>query len=165
MPTAKLREAVGLFNSMDDLQDAVRDLEVRSFPREFISIAGGPATRPEKAADDPDTPRSAPVRTEEKALGASALIGAGIYAGAAAMIFAAGAAPLSVILGCLGGGAAGGLVAGMIGRHASRDIAARIRNGGLLLWVRTPDAKRERAALEILRAHGARHVRIHDYVP
>lgn len=35
-------------------------------------------------------------------------------------------------------------------------------HGGLLLWVRTPDAAREEKARAILAKHGGRDVHVHD---
>src|SRR5262245_10682648 len=120
MKQVKIREAVGLFDNMNDLQEAVRDLEVRTFPREFISVLGHPreieekfgtpTVRPEKAEDDPRTPRRPLVRLEEKAIGAGVLIGVSAYIGLAAASMATGNsvdAPLlpAAVMGGLTGGA------------------------------------------------------------
>lgn len=174
-----IREAVGLFDNMAGLQEAVNDLEGRSFPRDSISVMGGrgevekvfgaAAVPPEMAERDPDTPRQPPVRTEEKAIGAGVLIGGGLYLGAVAAAFAtggdAGIAVPAVVLWGAAGGLAGGLLALFLRRRFERQVAAQLEKGGLLLWVRTPDRRHERLARAVLKARGARHVHMQKVPP
>jgi hypothetical protein len=172
-----IREAVGLFNNMEDLQDAVSDLEVQTFPREYFSVMGsrhdikdkfGTSTiSPEDVEDSPVMPRQFLVRREEKAIGAGALIGGGAYVGAAGAALVASAISLSsilpaVITGSLIGGVFGWVLVKVLSEHFDKSIEAQIRKGGLLLWVKTPDSQHEHIACRVLRDHGAKHVRIHE---
>ncbi len=176
---SQVREAVGVFHNMDDLQDAVRDLEGTAFPRQDISVMGdrkdiedifGSATMPpELMEDDPNTPRQSPVRPEEKTIGASALVGGTAYVGAVAAAIAAGAASIPAViaaaaLGGMGGAAAGGTAWQMIRHYLGHAEEEQFEKGGMLLWVRTPDKDREEIACGIMRSHGADHVRVHDIV-
>jgi hypothetical protein len=45
--------------------------------------------------------------------------------------------------------------------HASR-VQEQLARGGLLLWVNVRNAHEENAALEILRAHSAHDVHVHE---
>jgi hypothetical protein len=172
-----IREAVGLFNNMSDLQEAVKDLEIKGFPREWISVMGSrreieqvfgmPAVPPEIAEDDPRTPRQSPTRPEEKAIGAGVLIGGSAYVGVAAAAMATGGISMAamlpaVIIAGLGGGVIGVILTQLLGKYFDKNIEEQINKGGLLLWVRTPDATHERMASRILKAHGAKHVKMHD---
>jgi len=64
-------------------------------------------------------------------------------------------------------GAAGGIgaVGALVGRKLGEDQAsfldAQLARGGVLLWVRTPDADVERRAVEVLRRYSS-HVHLHD---
>jgi hypothetical protein len=173
---ARAREAVALFSDMTALQEAVGDLEARTFPRDSISVMGSPrevemafgesAVQPDRAENNPDTPRGVLLRREERAIGAGILIGGGIYAGATLALLAAARNPgvpaaLPVAVGGIIGGALGLLGAWLLGRYLDRQVEAQLRKGGLLLWVRTPDRRRERLALSILKSRGARYVHIH----
>jgi hypothetical protein len=164
-----VREAVGLFDNMEHLQDAVRELESTAFPRQDISILGhNPgAIVAEVAEDNPNVGREAPVRVEEQIIGTGALVGAAAYVGGVAAALAAGAvaipAPLlAVAIGIGGGATAGGILAKVLGNHYDKAVHDQIEKGGLLLWIRTPDEGREKIACNIMNAHGARHVHIHE---
>jgi hypothetical protein len=83
-----INETVGVFDNMHSLNEAIAELEVTAFPRQDISILDERAARNEgimmdgKAmADDPETPRTILIRTEEKAIGVGVIIGGGFYAG------------------------------------------------------------------------------------
>lgn len=173
------REAVGLFEDIEDLQEAVRELEGTAFPRDAISVLGTrreieekfgeTAVNPDIAEDDPDSPRQPPIRPEEEVIGAGALIGCSAYVGGVAFVMIA--PPLSiagtavaVLLGACGGAALGVVLVKIIREHMNKNIAAQVDKGGLLLWVKTPDPERENIACEILQHHGAKHVKVHDII-
>lgn len=171
------REAVGLFSSVENLQAAIRTLEGSAFPRHDISVMG---TRKEienvfgdssinsrYAMDNKDVPRQAPSRPEEQTIGTSALIGGTAYVGAMAMAIGAGAVAVPAIIGAaaigaVGGGTIGAVLAKILGDRYDEKMEDQINNGGILLWVRTPDAQRERLAMTILRQHHASNVHIHE---
>ncbi len=174
-----MRECVGLFLSADDLQEAIRELEGTSFPRQDISVMGARSDLmevfgsktidPHMAMDNPDTPRAAPARPEEKTIGASAMVGVPAYVGAMAAAISAGAVAFPAILGAaviggMGGGALGGILAKLFGDRDVRHYEEQIDRGGLLLWVRTPDRDREEVAVSIMRKFHALEVHVHDIV-
>lgn len=171
-----IREAVGLFDDITSLQEAVRTLENTAFPRQDISVLGNrkdieekfgaKAVAPAVVEDNPDAPRQSPVRTEEQVIGAGALVGGAAYVGAVAAAIAAGAVsiPATLFAVALGGGsgaAIGGALAKVLGDHYNHEIKEQIEKGGLVLWVRTPDEERENIACDIMQAHGAKHVKVH----
>ena len=171
------REVVGLFSTMESLQEAVRELEGSAFPRDAISVLGS-RSEIEKifgttaidtldAEDDPRVPRQAPPRPEEKNIGAGALVGGAAYVGAvtAALVTMPASIPLTLAAVALGGGSGAALGAGLVSvlGHKLDDLAAeQIEKGGLLLWVRTPDEEREIIAFDIMKKYGAQNNKIHD---
>jgi len=172
-----IREAVGVFDNRKMLYSAIAELENTAFPRHDISILGGDhemkkkygvhAVDPLIAEDNPDAPRIAPIRPEEKALGAAIIIGGTAYfTGCAAAIVSASTSKWGVLaaitVGSLFGAVVGGIVALIIGIWMNRRIKNQIRQGGVVLWVRTPGPNRERLAREILRKHGGKDVHIHE---
>jgi hypothetical protein len=71
-------------------------------------------------------------------------------------------------------GGAGGLVGAALSRYMDRRhaqyVQQQIDRGGILLWVRTEDAGRERRAVDILKRHSAADVHVFelpdmDYAP
>ncbi len=168
-------EVVGLFDTTDNLQEAIRQLEGTAFPRQDISIMGTrrdlekifgtKAVSPMIAADDAHTPRQAPARPEEEVIGGTALVGASAYIGAMGLALSAGAIAFPVagaaIIGGLGGGVLGGILARILDQSHNRHLEEQIERGGLLLWVRTPDENKESLAINIMTAHGGRHVHAH----
>lgn len=172
-----IREAVGLFGSMEELQEAVRDLEVKAFPRQDISVIGSqketeevfglPEVSPERAVDNPDTPRDMLVRPEEKVIGSGALIGGLAYIGAVIGFIAASSVSSSIVFpivasGLIAGGIFGGILVWALSTHFNKRIEAQLRKGGFLLWVRTPDSRHERLACKVLKERGATRVKIHE---
>ena len=171
-----MREAVGLFDDMNQLQEAVKELERTDFPRDALSVLGADQKKIEEhlqyndidiLEDDANAPKEAPVRVEEKTIGAGVLIGASGYLGAVALALAAGAVTIPAIItatliGGVGGAAVGAVLAKLMGDHYNAGIREQLKHGGLLLWIRTTDREKENRACEILARYGARHVRIHD---
>lgn len=173
------REATAVFSSAAALLGSIDSLLQSGFTRDDLCILGSEealrakfgAHIPDAAAlaDDPDTPRGAPVSTESRAEGLAALAGIPVYiggAGAAAAAAMAGATVLATAGAALGVG----LAAGALGLYAARKMEKRhaeqidkhLQHGGLVLWVRTPDKASEIKALEVLRASGATDLRMHS---
>lgn len=172
--TGKIREAVGVFDDMHALEKAVTELETAAFSRDTISMLGNEyemrkklgvsAVNPERVEDEDDTPRQAPIRTEEKAIGTGIIIGGGAYAGAVGALVLAGAAisvPAVIAAAAIGAGG-GGILAKILGDHLNEHIEDQIDQGGLVLWVQIKDEDLEGLACEILKKHGARHVHVHE---
>lgn len=169
-----IHETVGLFQDADMLQKAVVELDTH-FPRHAISILGdkkgieekfGQSTVSPAMAEATNTPPlQAPVRSEEKVIGVSALIGGSAYVGAMALALAAGAVTIPVTIfaaavGAASGAAIGGVLAKVLGDHYHQDIEDQIQKGGLLLWVNTINEEQERIATDIMNNFGATHVKV-----
>jgi hypothetical protein len=177
-PRGNIREAVALFDTEEDMQAAVDDLESHGFSNAAISRPVPPAevavaiNRPVFSAadieDDASVPRE-PVDDNNSRTGITMVaVLTPIYllllAGAA---FAAGhgletweAMVLIVGLGALGMVGGAYFVTRVVREKKSR-IRAEKALGGLLLWVRTGSREQEGRALEILRRHAGRDVHLH----
>lgn len=179
MKQVKIREAVGVFDDQKKLDKAISELESTSFPRHDISVLGTQKEIEEKFGtedvsvewleDNPEAPRNISIRPEEKTIGAAALVGVPAYFGGCAGLLAANPAPnlellAAVAAGSLAGALLGGVVLFFIRQRLHKRADKQIRKGGLLLWVRTPDSKREEKAKSILSKHGARHVHVHSTI-
>ena len=176
--TEYIQEVVGVFSSAEDLQDTIRDLEGTAFPRQDISVMGSrdelveafgeKTVNPLMAMDDDSTPREAPARPEEETIGAAALVGIPAYVGAMGLALASGAVAFPAIIGAaiiggIGGGSVGVVLNKLFGTRATRHIEEQIQKGGLLLWVRAPDEKRQSLAMQIMRNHNAHDVHVADF--
>ncbi len=177
-PRGNLREAVALFNTEDDLQSAVDDLECHGFSNAAISRPK-PIDEIEQELDhkvisvheledDVAVPREAYIDRGSRASGVMVLIVVPVYI---ALLVAASVATsygfelwqavlLTVVFGLVGM-----LWGGYYALKVSRSTKQRIRReqalGGLLLWVRTGSKTQETKALDILRRHAGRDVHLH----
>ncbi|MEX2374471.1 MAG: hypothetical protein WD942_02650 [Dehalococcoidia bacterium] len=173
-----VREAVGIFEHSEDLEDAVDELLSSGFDRAELSLLASERAVDEKLAhrykkvtelaDDPNVPRSAYVSTEAIGDAEGGVIGGLLYIGAAsaagAVVASGGTLAAAVAAAALAGGAGGlvgALLAKRIGSHHADYLQDQIDRGGLLLWVRLWNAADERRAIEILGRHSARDVHVH----
>lgn len=173
-------EAVGVFDSFEALQAAVYDLRMAGFSRADISLLGSKKAMEEtlgsaywRAADledNPDAPRAAFV--SEEAIGelegaiAGGFFFVGSYIAMAAMLTPLSTLATSIAAIAIGGGPSaviGTLLARRVGRHHKDYYADQIRNGGILVWVRTVDKEREDLAVKILKGHSGRDVHVHPW--
>lgn len=173
-------EAVGVFESFETLQAAIYDLQVSGFSRADISLLGskeameeklGSAYRPTlELEDNPDAPRAAFV--SEEAIGElQGAIAGGVFFLGSAIAMAAMLTPLSTLAAsvaaiAIGGGPAavmGTLLAQRVGQHHRDYYADQLRQGGILLWVRTVDQEKEDLAVKILKGHSGRDVHVHPW--
>lgn len=177
-----LREAVGVFTTASDLQAAIDELLSSGFHRAELSLLAGKDAVDEKLGggfagaraleDDGAVPRSAYVSPEAIGDAQGGIVGALTYAGATvaagAVVLSGGPVIAALVAATLAGGAGGiggVLLAKWLGDHHGRYLQAQIDHGGLLLWVRTRDAKAEERALRILRKHSSRDAHVHTLVP
>jgi hypothetical protein len=179
MVNTKIREAVGVFHDEKTLQSAVDGLLIAGFDQSHLSLLAGERTvetklghRYEKVAeleDDPTVPTKAFDDVDSRTEGKAAIVGGLFYVGAVAaagiIVASGGTAAAALIAAALAGGG-GGLIGAALAqfiehRHAHR-LQEQLDHGGLLLWVRTPVENDERRAIDILRAHGAGDVHVHD---
>lgn len=177
MTVEKVKEAVGVFDSLENLDEAIRELEGSSFPRHSISVLGSrerveekfgaKSVNPKWLEDNPNAPRDISIRPEEKTIGASFIIGVPAYVfGCAAALMAHPASNIAlftaITAGSLIGAAIGGGAVFLIGQKLKKRIERQLQKGGLLLWVATPTIELEKIALKILRKYDAKHVHIHN---
>jgi hypothetical protein len=179
-----VREAVAVFHSAEDLQNAIDEVLRSGFHRSSLSLLANEAEviaklghvyrKTSDLVADPAVPRTAYVSPEAIGDGQGAIIAALMYVAAGVLIGPAAAArgSFAALVGAaaLGGGAAGLFgtwLAKVIGdRHAMR-IQEHLDRGGLLLWVRTWNRDQEYRAVEILKRHSGEDVHIqqcHDDV-
>jgi len=174
---AVVREAVAVFHSADDLQDAIDELLRSGFHRSALSLLANEAEVVAKLGHvyrktsdlvaDPAVPRTAYVSPEAIGDGQGAIIATLMYVTAGVLMGPVAAARGSfaalAAAAAFGGGTAGLLgtwLAKLIGeRHAMR-IQEHLDRGGLLLWVRTWHRDQEYRAVEILKRHAGEDVHI-----
>lgn len=171
----EVREVVGVFDNLDQMQSAIDDLLVDGFDQTTISVLapqtvvrealgdsslsaeklGGSATAPHGAYIDPEA------RNEAKA----GLIGALFYIGAvggAGMALAAGGTLGAAIAAALalggGGGIIGATLAQLLGSAEATWVKAQMAHGGMLLWARAWDEAKEKIAIDVMQKNGGHDV-------
>ena len=172
------REAVAVFQNEVDLQAAIDELLTHGFDRADVSLLAGEKAVEEKLGhkykrvseleDDPDVPRAVYVSTESIGDAEGSLIGAPLYIAATAAlgaILVSGGTVAAAIAGAAVAGGAGAYVgtvlAKLLGDQHAHHLEEQLAHGGLLLWVRTWDAKAESKAVEILKRHSGKDVHVH----
>ena len=175
---ASVREAVGVFDTANELEAAIDELLSSGFDRAELSLVAGDETIQETLGhlfvkvrdeeDDPAVPRAAYVATEEIGDAEGGLISGLMYVGAVTAvgtIVAAGGPLAAVITGALIAGGAGGVIgavlANWVGQHHADYLQDQLDRGGLLLWVRTWNQEDENRATKILSKHSAHDVHVH----
>ena len=174
-----VREAVGVFESVESLEAAIDDLEESGFDRACLSLLASESAveeklgrsymRVESLEDNPDVPRAAFVSEESVGAAEGGLVGGFLYvAGVAAFggVVASGGALAAAIAALAVAAPAGALLgatlAGIVGAHHADYLYKQLEKGGLLLWVRTFTPADETEAVEILSKHSAHDVHVHD---
>lgn len=173
-----IREAVGYFETVEDLEAAIDELESSGFNRAEISLLAAEHAVDEKLGhkyrkvseleDDPAVPRTFYIPNESVGGAEGALISAPLYLAAVTAIgaiVASGGTLAAAISGAVAAGGAGGLIgtalAKLVGDHHARYLQQQLEHGGLLLWVRTWDARDEDQAVTILKKHSGHDVHVH----
>lgn len=177
---ARVREAVGVVDSLEELDELVTQLTTHGVDRTDISLMGSFSAvfhklkkvyrRPEEVADLPGVPRRALATrddvTASTALVFGALLTVGSF-GAALPVVASGGALATAIAAAVGGGAAAGALARIIrDRIINPKDAARLEDdlmsGGLVVFVRVDTPDEEAKVLKIMRDVGADNVHAHE---
>lgn len=174
-PEIMVREAVGVFDSEEQLQAAIDDLEMSDFSRQDITVLSDlnrSGLRNGKSGiyqvDGAPAHRETHVTPEEYSLIDGALIAGGILAGILA------STPFwdtfntqysTIFVTCIGAGI--GLFVGTLVAHSyhnsrARDRSQKLRKTGLPLWVRTRNYSSEQKAYYILRKNGGHDVQVQD---
>jgi hypothetical protein len=175
MKTATVREAVAVFDDPDRLENAMSDLQSNGIDRSNLSLLAHPSlaerlpARSQDVADDPATPRESAVTDTDirqgRVLGTSLAATIAALAAAGITVATGGIAAATVAAAAAAAGGVG-VVGALLGRRLGEDqeafLDAQLARGGVLLWVRTPDADAERRTLGVLRRHSA-HVCLHDW--
>jgi hypothetical protein len=170
-----VREAVAVFDEVNELDGAVGDLLAAGFTKADISLLASEESvskklghryeRVEEMEDEPDAPRIA-YRTRAS-LGDSddMIIGTLIYlptvVAAGTVVASEGVVAAAVTGTAIAGALIGTVLTRWLDRHHAERLQEQLERGGLLLWVRTPDPDTERRAIEILTRHSAHDVHIH----
>lgn len=173
-------EAVGVFDTFEDLQKAFYDLRMVGIHHSDISLLGGEKALKEKLGkaywhsseleDDPRAPRAHFV--SEEAIGElqGAIAGGFFFVGSAiamtAMLTPASTLAASIAAVAIGGSPAaviGTLLAHRVGQHHKDYYADQIEHGGILLWVRARDKERADMAVKIMKGHSGHDVHVHAW--
>jgi len=174
-----VREAVGVFETIDTLQAAIDDLLSSGFDRAALSLLATDSAVEEKLGhkyerirafeDDPSVPRCCYISTESLGDAEGGLIAGLMYVGAVAtagaVVASGGALALVLASAAIAGGAGGlfgALLAERLGAHWARHLQEQLDQGGLLLWVRTWTPDEERRATKILQRHSGTDVHTHS---
>jgi len=178
-PAETIREAVAAFDDPGALQAAVSDLQSHGFDRADISViapedleghVAGRAGDVRDAEDDPGVERSAVVSDTDvrqgRVLGTSLASVLAAFAAAGLTVATGGAAAVAAgaaVAAAGGAGAVGALLGRVAGEEQQHFMREQLERGGVLLWVRLPDAAAEPRALDILRRHSAHDVHVHEF--
>ena len=173
------REAVGVFDDADTLEETINLLGNAGFARAAISVLAPEAIGKDRLGrvyknvreieESGAAPRTDFVSSESRAEGQGILLGGPLYIGGATGLWAvlatggslAFAIAAAIALGSLGA-SLGAVLAGAIERHHLEEIQEQLKLGGLVLWVSIPNAEAEERALTILGKVGAKDVHVHE---
>ena len=170
--SSQIREAVAVFDDAETLENAVFELETHGFERAAISLLasedavekklGHRYRRVEEMEDAPEAPRAtffSRVSRMEAEFGLAPAL-----AFVAAVAFGLGTSPVSLpMLVAAGSGFGIGAVLGrLFHQHHATRLREQLERGGLLLWVNVRSEAEERKATDILKAHSAHDVHVHE---
>jgi hypothetical protein len=177
---ARVREVTGIFHSRLALDVAAGELLLMGFDRADVDVVAGidevykklgvPYVAPEELADVPRAPRRPLVVQDDVTVFTvviASTLGA-IAAGATIFLMSfsdASGAEIGVAAALAGIVAAGGgflLASRLFGRDEAQGLDALMAKRGLILWVRARSPEQEALAQEILLAHHAQAVRVHE---
>ncbi len=175
-----IREAVGVFDKFEDLQQAFYDLRMVGIHHSDISLLGDEKVLEEKLGktfwrateleDDPQAPRAHFVSEEAMGELEGAIAGGfffvGSYIAMLAMLTPASTLAASIAAIAIGGtpsAVIGTLLARRVDKHHRDYYANQIKHGGILLWVRVRDKEREELAVKIMKGHSGHDVHVHSW--
>lgn len=174
--TATVSETVALFDTKQEMVDAVEALRVAGFDRSKLSMLANDeevhrmlsgSTETADLATDPSAPRGAPPDPASIDEARAAAIGIPAYVGivaASGAVIASGGTLAALAAAASGTGAAGAAIGALlshtIDRTQAKHVEKQLAAGGLLLWVHTPDADSRSAAREILENQGGRDIQV-----
>jgi hypothetical protein len=177
---AKVREAVGVFRSRQQIEEAITTLLRADFDRADIDLMasaqavreklGGAYVAVEELADVPYVPRKSFIAREDVTTIVAAVAGILTYIGATAaatvVVASGGAVALAAVAALVGGGLTGGtgafLIHQIVDQQWGDELETLMEAGGLVVWVRVHNDRQERLAVDILRSLGGEAVRVHE---
>ena len=179
MVQESIREVVGVFHDEGGLRKAADELMVAGFDRSELSMLASRKAIEEKLGsaaqsaamleDKAGVPMQAYFGPDAIVEGKAIITGVPAFIGvcaAAGPAIAHGTSTTEVIVWALVGGIAGlilgAITAKVIGNKTSAYLQNQIRNGGILLWVRTTTPEKEKKAAELMKAAGAADVHVHS---
>ena len=162
--TAPRLEAIAVFNDPERLEEAVSELQSHGVDRAELSfLTHEGQTPPQDAALSREAVVTDTDLRQGRVLGTGLAATIAAFAATGFTVATGGVAAAVIAAAAAAGGI--GVVSTMIGRGLARDeqsfLDAQLRRGGVLLFVRIPDADIERRALEVLRRHST-HVHLHE---
>jgi hypothetical protein len=177
-----IHEAVGVFGSANDLQEAIDELLSSGFHRADLSLLaseeavneklGGGFANVRAVEDNPVVPRTAYVSPEAIGDAQGGIVGGLVYASATVaagvVVISGGTIAVAIVAATFVGGAGaivGALLAKWLGDNHAQYLQTQVDHGGLLLWVRTRNTKAEERATDILKRHSSRDVHVHTLPP
>lgn len=175
--TVVKHEAVGVFDSYEQLHDTIKELETSGIGRRQISVRGSDAAVkreygestviPERLEDDPNAPHSPIIGAEELGVAQGVLIGIGMYVGAALAFYAlpqqaTTSSVVIALLATLAGAGIGAVLARVLGTQYRFFFKKQEAEGGLVLWIETPNTREVQKVESILLKNGAHHIHTHD---
>jgi hypothetical protein len=177
---ARVREVTGVFRSRIALDAAAGELLLMGFDRADVDVVAGvdeiykklgvPYVAHEELADVPGTPRRPLFAAEDvtvfkvviaSTLGAIAA-GAAVYLLSFSDVSGAEIGAAAALIGILAACAGFLLAARIFKRDEAQGLDDLMARRGLILWVRVRSPEQEALAQEILRAHHAEAVRVHE---
>jgi hypothetical protein len=175
----RIREAVGLLPDIKSLERAVESLVACGFSREDLSVLSQDKAHrsaiadnlepSRKVMDNPSAPRTSVIDHESAmefkaaAIGIPAQVGA--FAGAIVAVASGGvlaAAIAALVAGGAAGGGLGALLSHVVSKRHLQGLQEQVANGGIVLWVKTPDKAAEDRAKATLASCGATQVHVHE---
>ncbi len=163
------KTVLGVFDSNDQAERAVDELQRQGFKTDEISIVAREST----ARDGREGGRGTRGREDDMGSLSGGIATGGALGGAAGLLASMGAlaipgigpivaaGPIAAVLGgAATGGLAGGLIDWGIPEESGQRYQERVKEGKIVAMVRSSDDKVEEAA-NIFRRHGARDVETH----
>lgn len=171
-----VREAVAVFDDIADLDEAVAELRAAGFAKDDINILAGVETvekklgrrfrRVEELEEEPAAPRVvfeplSELEEREKTIAHSLTILPTLLA-AGTVVASGGALAAAIVATAVAGALLATVLTRWMDERRARWLHEQLERGGILLWVRTPDAAAERKAVEILMRHSTHDVHVHE---
>ncbi len=169
----KQYEVVGIFSSIEDLDQAVNELFIHGFDQSSLSVLANEELirrqlkknykRIDELADDANVPRSAFYAEENFSIAQGAILGILIFIGvitAAAMVIMKGSSIFfaSMVVGTII--IISTLLATIVTKYHKKYLEQQLKKGGLLLWVRLRDKLLKNKVIWILKNNNARNVHL-----